>query len=113
RVPGPPGRRPRRPYTDHDDPVAARLFASRAGGVFKERAPALSRQPPQRRRTVMKRQSNLTRVLPSCAISLLALLLTASYAQAHLSIIRQGLESRGALESGDRLGTAVAAGDFN
>jgi D-alanyl-D-alanine carboxypeptidase len=34
-------------------------------------------------------------------------------AAAHLSIIRQGAESRGSIEAGDRHGTAVAAGDFN
>lgn len=34
-------------------------------------------------------------------------------ARAHLSIIRQGSESRGAIEPGDRHGSAVAAGDFN
>lgn len=32
---------------------------------------------------------------------------------AHLSIIRQGLESRGAIEAGDQHGRALAAGDFN
>jgi D-alanyl-D-alanine carboxypeptidase len=32
---------------------------------------------------------------------------------AHLSIIRQGLESAGAIEAGDRYGAALAAGDFN
>ncbi len=36
-----------------------------------------------------------------------------SPAQAHLSIIRQGLESRGSIEAGDRHGQALAAGDFN
>lgn len=34
-------------------------------------------------------------------------------AQAHLSIIRQGLESAGALEAGDQYGAALASGDFN
>lgn len=34
-------------------------------------------------------------------------------ASAHLSIIRQGPESRGAIETGDRHGYALAAGDFN
>ena len=33
--------------------------------------------------------------------------------RAHLSIIRQGLESRGAIEAGDQHGRALAAGDFN
>lgn len=34
-------------------------------------------------------------------------------ALAHLSIIRQGPESRGSIEAGDRFGAALAAGDFN
>ena len=37
----------------------------------------------------------------------------APWADAHLSIIRQGAESRGVIEPGDRHGEAVAAGDFN
>ncbi len=40
-------------------------------------------------------------------------LILSSPVQAHLSIIRQGLESRGAIEAGDRHGQALAAGDFN
>ncbi len=32
---------------------------------------------------------------------------------AHLSIIREGAESRGSIEAGDRFGAALAAGDFN
>lgn len=34
-------------------------------------------------------------------------------AEAHLSILRQGPESRGAYEAGDRYGESLAAGDFN
>ena len=37
----------------------------------------------------------------------------AAPAWAHLSLIRQGAESAGANEAGDRYGSAVAAGDFN
>ena len=36
-----------------------------------------------------------------------------SPAQAHFSIIRQGLESRGVIEAGDQHGRVLAAGDFN
>ena len=49
------------------------------------------------------------RLLPSIPILALSL----SPATAHLCIIRQGLESRGAIEAGDHHGEAVAAGDFN
>jgi len=45
--------------------------------------------------------------------ALLLAAIPAEVAWSHLSIIRQGLESRGAIESGDQHGTAVAAGDFN
>ncbi len=41
------------------------------------------------------------------------LLLQSSIAEAHLSIIRQGRESHGFRESGDRFGAALAYGDFN
>ena len=36
-----------------------------------------------------------------------------SVAHAHLSIIRQGAESRGSKETGDEHGRAVAVGDFD
>ena len=61
--------------------------------------------------------------LPACphrsllpAISTLALLLAValpSPALAHLSLIRQGPDSRGSIEAGDEHGRAVAVGDFN
>jgi len=44
---------------------------------------------------------------------LLSLLLLASPAEAHLSMIRQGLDSAASLDPGDRHGSALAAGDFN
>ena len=40
-------------------------------------------------------------------------LLLAPAAQAQLALIRQGSETRGEAESGDRFGAAVCAGDFN
>jgi hypothetical protein len=42
----------------------------------------------------------------------LAILVPAT-TNAHLSVIRQGPESRGAIEAGDRFGAALAAADFN
>ncbi len=42
-----------------------------------------------------------------------ALIVSASTTDAHLSLIRQGLDSNGALEAGDRSGWALAVGDFN
>lgn len=47
------------------------------------------------------------------AMVALASALIAGNAQAHLSIIRQGAESRGAKETGDEHGRALAVGDFN
>jgi D-alanyl-D-alanine carboxypeptidase len=46
-------------------------------------------------------------------VSVGLMLLSPGRAPGHLSIIRQGPESRGAREAGDRYGAAVAAGDFN
>lgn len=59
-----------------------------------------------------------TRIAPSARVAAalaaaFTILLTAGAASAHLSIIRQGKESRGSIEAGDRHGAAVAAGDFN
>jgi hypothetical protein len=61
--------------------------------------------------------------MPACpprslvpAISSLLLLLASalpSPALAHLSLIRQGADSRGSIEAGDEHGRAVAVGDFN
>ena len=54
------------------------------------------------------------RLARSAAIlAVAAAALVPGVAVAHLSIIRQGAESRGAIEAGDRHGTAVAAADFN
>lgn len=50
-------------------------------------------------------------LVPALALGLLAV--ASPPARAHLAIIRQGAESRGAIEPGDRHGYAVAAGDFN
>jgi hypothetical protein len=58
---------------------------------------------------VFSRTLKAMRILMSLAI----LALVAAPAQAHLCIIRQGVESRGAIEAGDHHGEAVAAGDFN
>jgi hypothetical protein len=50
-------------------------------------------------------------------LSLLTVLILGGWlaapASAHLSIVRQGRESRGSIEAGDRHGAAVALGDFN
>jgi len=58
--------------------------------------------------------------LPACphrsllpAISLLLAVALPSPALAHLSLIRQGADSRGSIEAGDEHGRAVAVGDFN
>jgi len=49
-------------------------------------------------------------IMITTAITILGL---AGAASAHLSIIRQGKESRASMEAGDRFGGALAAGDFN
>lgn len=49
----------------------------------------------------------------SILFTLLLLSLAPATALGHLSIIRQGLDSGGLLESGDRLGSAVAVGNFD
>lgn len=54
-----------------------------------------------------------TLVRPLALACALAALLAPAASEAHLSIIRQGPESRGAIEFGDRHGHAVAVGDFN
>ena len=49
---------------------------------------------------------------PSLTLSLIAVL-TAGQLHAQLALIRQGDETRGVYEDGDRMGSAVCAGDFN
>lgn len=56
--------------------------------------------------------SRTGRPLAAIAVLLVCLVL-AKPAGAHLSIIRQGAESRGVAEAGDEYGKSVAAGDFN
>lgn len=58
---------------------------------------------------IMNRRSTLPRFFLFLMIALLA----PAVAEAHLSIIRQGPESAGALEAGDQFGFSVAVGDFN
>ncbi|MFN0151763.1 MAG: hypothetical protein ACKVU1_13775, partial [bacterium] len=62
---------------------------------------------------MFKRQIRFAAVWVAVALAVVAGATAPSPADAHLSIIRQGAESRGSQEAGDRHGTAVAAGDFN
>lgn len=48
-----------------------------------------------------------------CFVAGIVAIASAGTAHAHLSMIRQGDESAGSREAGDRFGAAVAAGDFN
>ncbi len=75
----------------------------------------MSRIPPNLRPWVAG--SSPARPIPGAwaALTLVlgTLLALAPPAAAHLSIIRQGRESRGGIEAGDMMGIALAAGDFN
>ncbi|MFN0152188.1 MAG: hypothetical protein ACKVU1_15910, partial [bacterium] len=62
---------------------------------------------------MFKRQIRFAAVWIAAALAVVAGATAPIPADAHLSIIRQGAESRGSQEAGDRHGTAVAAGDFN
>jgi len=62
---------------------------------------------------MLRRQIRFAAAWIAAAIAIAAGVAAPRPADAHLSIIRQGAESRGSAEAGDRHGTAVAAGDFN
>lgn len=59
------------------------------------------------------RRERARRATMSAGFLLAGFLLFPSCASAYLALVRQGQESRGAREAGDRHGAALAAGDFN
>src|SRR5258705_274972 len=75
----------------------------------------MSRLPLPLRPRCTRRAPRRRRASPLLALALLLATLSgiAAPTAAHLSIIRQGPESRGAIEAGDYMGLGLAAGDFN